>query len=252
LPGFVPVCAGAGMTTPGNVATDGLAKIDGDSWALGWNAGVMVAVSKDTRVGLAYRSKLSHDIKGDATFTQPRQLPAPIAAAPAFTNGRFKAALTLPETLTLALHRDVSEALNLTASTTWTRWSRVRELRVKFDNGAPDAVTPFAWRNSWRAAAGAQYRLNSAWTLRGGVAYDQTPVSTAQRSPIIPDANRIMVGVGLSYRISASASIDAGYAHWFVHDATVNQNTVAGGTLAGTYHKPSIDAVSVQFNYRIQ
>ena len=66
------------------------------------------------------------------------------------------------------------------------------------------------------------------------------------------DANRIMVGLGASYRISPAASVDAGYANRFVRDATLNQNSAVDGTLAGTYRKPSIDALSLQFNYRIQ
>ena len=51
-------CTANGFATPGNVAADGRVVVKGDSWAPGWNAGLMWAPSADLRFGLAYRSKV--------------------------------------------------------------------------------------------------------------------------------------------------------------------------------------------------
>ena len=252
VPALGPLCAASGYTTPGNAATDGKVTVKGDDWALGWNVGVMFDVSPDTRVGVAYRSKLSHDIKGDATFSKPATLPAPIGAVASFTDGGVRTSIVLPETATVALHTSVSKDLNVTASATWTRWSRLQELRLRFDNGAADAATPLEWRDTWRVAVGGEYRINSSWALRAGIAYDQTPVKSNLRTPRVPDADRLMLSMGATYRISPDASVDLGYAHWFVHDAAINLATAAGGTLVGTYQKPYIDVVGVQYNHRFR
>ena len=76
------------------------------------------------------------------------------------------------------------------ADLTWVRWSRFKELRIRFDNGVPDSVTPQNWDNNWRIAVGATYKLNEAWKLRAGLAYDQSPVDDAFRTPRIPDEDR--------------------------------------------------------------
>jgi long-subunit fatty acid transport protein len=61
-----------------------------------------------------------------------------------------------------------------------------------------------------------------------------------------------MLGIGASYRMSPASTLDLGYGHWFVRDAPITLNSPAGGTLTGTYHKPYIDVIALQFNQRIQ
>ena len=145
----------------------------------------------------------------------------------------------------------MNDAWSLSTASTWTRWSRLRELRIQFDNGAADATTPFEWRNTWRIAFGTEYRLNQNWALRSGVAYDQTPVNSSNRSERIPDSNRVMFGLGASYRFSESSTLDIGYAHWWVKDAAINLSDPTAGNLVGRFEKLRTDAIGLQFNYRL-
>ncbi len=51
--------------------------------------------------------------------------------------------------------------------------------------------------DSWRYSIGANYKLNDRWVLKGGVAYDETPVKGATtRSVRLPDNDRIWVSLG--------------------------------------------------------
>lgn len=131
---------------------------------------------------------------------------------------------------------------------TWTGWSKFKELRVRFDNGSPDAVTPENWRNTVRVSLGAGYKLDDRWTLRGGVAYENSAIRDEFRTPRIPDNAHTLVGLGFNYKVSRSGSIDFGYMHAFVKDARVNISTPTAGTLAGTY-KVSADVLSLQYNH---
>jgi long-chain fatty acid transport protein len=250
-PALAPLCTAGGFTVPGNADTDGKVSIKGVDWALGWNVGLMLDLAQDTRLGVAYRSRMSHDVKGDAHFTKPANLPVPIALAAPFTNSGMRTRVVLPETVTLAFDTAISDTTHISASSTWTRWSRLQEVRIRFDSGAPDATTPFNWRDSWRIALGTSYRVAPSWTLRAGVAYDASPVKDELRSPRVPDATRRMLGIGATYRVSPASTLDFGYGHWFIRDAPINLNTPAGGHLVGTYRKPYIDVIGVQFNHRI-
>jgi long-chain fatty acid transport protein len=63
-----------------------------------------------------------------------------------------------------------------------------------------------------------------AWTLRGGVALDQSPTpNAAVRTPRLPDADRTWVTLGAGYRVSKAMSFDVSFAYLKVHDTSVNK-----------------------------
>ena len=132
-------CAGAGIAPQG---ADGIAKVSGDSWGLGWNVGALFELSPSTRIGLAYRSSIKHEIKGRATFDNPA-LPGAFAAltAPA-QDTDARSTLKTPDSLSISVYNDLYPRWSVLADITWTGWSKFKELRVRFANGAPDAVTP--------------------------------------------------------------------------------------------------------------
>jgi long-chain fatty acid transport protein len=249
-------CASQGLATPGNVARDGKATVEGDNWGYGFNLGLMWQIVPSTRIGLAYRSSVSQDLEGDIKY---KNVPALFTAIPqlnaAFSNTDAKAGVDLPESVSLGLHSQIDESWAVMADLTWTKWSRFEELRVKFDSGAPDSVTTEKWDNSYRVAVGGSYKPTSAWTLRAGVAYDKSPVPDEFRTPRIPDQDRTWLSFGANWKVSQNGSLDFGYAHIFVKDASLNLSAAdaennARGTLRGEYSNPSVDIVSVQYNHR--
>ena len=83
-------CGPGGFTIPGNAARDGAVHVEGNDWSYGFNLGIMFQFSARTRIGLAYRSKVSHDLEGDADFTLPAGLPPAIASSPGSQTGTSK------------------------------------------------------------------------------------------------------------------------------------------------------------------
>ncbi|HYL18091.1 MAG TPA: outer membrane protein transport protein, partial [Burkholderiales bacterium] len=155
----------------------------------------------------------------------------------------------LPDPASVSVFQQFGDKWAMMGDITWTHWSTFNELRVKFANGAADNVTPENWSNTWRLSLGLTYQLTDAWKLRGGVAYDQTPVSDTYRTVRIPDNDRTWVAFGASWRFTTAASLDFGYAHLFVKDASINKSEPASGTVIGTYDE-SVDIVSLGFTYR--
>src|SRR3546814_20207632 len=53
---------------------------------------------------------------------------------------------------------------------------------LKIDNGYPplNDELDLRFRDTWRVALGANYKLNHQWTLKGGVAWDQSPVDSSR------------------------------------------------------------------------
>lgn len=234
-------CGGLGLLPQG---ADGRARVKGDDWGFGYNLGAMFMPSPDLRFSVAYRSKIGHKLRGDAVFQRPAALPGALAAA--FGDTGARASVDLPESLSLSAYAEIDPRWSVMGDVTWMRWSRFQELRIRFDNGAPDSVTPENWKNTVRVSAAVNYRYNDAWKLRAGVAYDESPVTDAFRTPRIPDSDRIWLAFGAQYKPTRSTSWDFGFAHMFVKDSAINK-AEATNTLVGRY-KSNVNILSVQYN----
>lgn len=244
-------CVASGFATPGNAAADGRVVLKQDSWAPGWNAGLLWHPTPDVRVGLAYRSKVHHELKGNANFTKPSTLPATVSTLPGLSNSDTRTDLTFPESVAISAFYQASARWAVMGAATWVRWSRVPELRTRFDNGADDAVIALAWENTWRVSAALAYQITPTLTLRTGLAFDQSPTTSAARQTLlIPDADRWVFGIGGSLALSKAASIDFGATRYFFKNLPIEQNGVLQGRFSGRYPDAGINAVSIQGNYR--
>jgi len=213
--------------------TPPIATMAGDDSNWGWNAGALWSPDGLTRLGLATRSRINHELAGTLA---PAGLP-------------ILAAITLPETVSLSVFRPVGPAWDVLADITWTGWSSFKELRVRNAlNGATVSLVDESWKNAWRYSLGLNHHASSRITWRAGVAYDQSPVpDAAHRTSRIPDADRTWLALGLRYRLSPQSRFDFGYAHLFVKEAPIN-HTASGTQLIGTYDDHG-DILSAQYTH---
>jgi long-chain fatty acid transport protein len=236
--------------------SDGTSTAEGDDLALGFNLGLLMEVRPGTRIGLAYRSKLHNRLDGATSFNNGTVGEAIAAATGAFVQTGMQTEINLPETASVGIYHEVTDRLAIMAEAAWTAWSRLRELRLTFDNAAQsDNVITSTWEDTWFLAVGATWRANDRWVLRTGIAYDQSPVQDALRTPRVPDEDRIWFSLGASYHISPGASLDIGYTRLFLDDAaiglsaTADPNNAFRGNLSGRFDL-STDILAVQ--YRVQ
>jgi long-chain fatty acid transport protein len=163
-------------------AQDGFAKVSGDDWGFGYTAGILFEPWPGTRFGAAYRSQIHHQLKGDARVRLDN---AGIGAALGATAGTTaaKASLTTPEIVSFGAYHELNSSWAVMADASWTRWSRLGTLRIKFDDPAQaDNVTEEDWRDTWFFAFGCTFRPNENWTVRSGIGYDQSPARNKTRT----------------------------------------------------------------------
>ncbi|HEU0200452.1 MAG TPA: outer membrane protein transport protein [Burkholderiaceae bacterium] len=222
--------------------SEGVATVEGDDWGWGWNAGVIFNFSPATRLGLSYRSGIEYSLDGDVTFANR---PAALGAVPQLADGSVTADIELPATFSIAFSHEFTPAVQLLADWTWTGWDSIQDLTIVRSSGplAGQTLTstPLRFKNSWRAAVGANFQLNPAWKLRAGVAYDTSPVQDEFRTPRLPDADRTWLAVGGQWRFAPNAALDFGYAYIIIDDVTsnlANQESATSaprGSLVGNY-----------------
>jgi long-chain fatty acid transport protein len=213
---------GAGFRADTN-PNDGAAKVTADSTAWGYNLGLLFQPDKDIRWGLAYRSKMTHKLSGTFDPTVPTNATA-AAGAVGIVNSGAKANATLPATWSLSAYGEASSQLALMADLTRTQWSAIQELRIDFDSSQADSVVTLNLKDTYRFSFGATYKVNGSWVLRGGLALDQSPTTTAaDRTPRLPDADRTWYALGAGFQPSPALSFDFGYVYIKVNDSTVNK-----------------------------
>jgi long-chain fatty acid transport protein len=256
-PALVPTIIGL---TPG---LDSKVKVEGDDSAWGWNVGFLWDVTPQTRVGGQYRSTVKYHITGNVTFDNPA-LPTtlPPALAPVIgllatnvngvlANGGITAEIELPDTANLSVFHRLNERWDLMADVQWTGWSVFKELTFVRTTGALLKTTPENFDDTWRVAVGATYHWNDAWSFRGGLAWDQSPVNTPDRTPRLPDGDRYWISVGAQYKFNRNLALDAGFTYIPVRDPDINQNdgsTPANGLIKGTYDA-NVMIFSAQITY---
>ncbi|MGB7650367.1 MAG: outer membrane protein transport protein [Gallionella sp.] len=213
----------------------GTAVVKGSDSTWGYNLGALYQLDADTRIGMAYRSAMSYKLTGTVTTSLP------------FANGPVSLDVKLPDSFSVSAFHRYNDKWDVMADATLTGWSSFKQVKVLDANGAAISNTPENWKNTVRVAVGVTHHYNEQWAARGGLAYDQAPVSDAFRTARVPDNNRTWLALGGQYQVSAAGAIDFGYAHLFIGDAKINATSPAPA-LVGVY-KSSVNIVSAQYSY---
>ncbi|WP_421286662.1 OmpP1/FadL family transporter [Aeromonas veronii] len=174
--------------------------LEGDGWALGWNAGMLLTPSQNTRVGLSYRHDTTLTLEGNAQGAN--------GLTPYEDTGRLD--LPLPATAELALFHQLTDKLALHGSLNWTNWSKFVQLEAELDHQGSMHIKDEHWEDSWRYAIGMTYQVTPKWQLRSGVAYDASPVPADRRTISIPDADRLWYSLGMGYQFTPNLTVDLG------------------------------------------
>lgn len=221
-------------------------EIKGNDWGFGFNLGAIFQATADTRIGVAYRSKVEQHLDGrsKSPFTTLNAIPTRTL------NTGVKADVTFPENFSISAFSHVNDTWDLMGDVTWTRWSQLEELRIVRDNGSTLAVTPENWNNTLRYSVGVNYLYSDAVKLRAGLAYDEEAISDRFRTARIPGNDRKWLSLGAGWQVTPASKLDIGYSHLFISDAKIDDNQVAtgNGRLRGDF-EGSVDILSLQYTH---
>ena len=225
----------------------GYGKINADSWDWGWNIGAMFSPTEKIRLGLSYRSSITHDAEGDFTFAA-----GPAGRRIGLTSGTYdsKATVKTPDTLMFTTTWEATDNLRLSTLIRWAKWSNFKALTIENDGFASNTYDN-DWEDTWLFSVGADYKLNDAWTVRGGVAYEKDPVSdNTKRMAVIPDTDRLWLSFGATWNASKNFQIDGGFSYLKGIGNRDLYDKVGGEQPIGKYK--SLDAVilGIQGQYR--
>jgi long-chain fatty acid transport protein len=196
----------------------GIAKLDGevdaDSIAWGFNFGLMWSPLENLRFGLSYRSKVNHNAEGDFTIDNIRDVSDgyEYIYGLAGTYGDARATISAPAWAMATAAWDVNELLSLYATFRWTDWSSFDTLDIKSSGLNPVGGVKTVenhWQDTYLVSVGADLRFTNWWTFRAGIGYETSAVDDPKyRTAIIPDADRLWLALGSSFKATENMQID--------------------------------------------
>lgn len=216
---------------PGGVGGTQISTLNGAGWGFGWTAGVTLTPLAKTQIGIGYRSAINQKINGTLdvpTFVQ--------GLAPA-TPGSVNVVLNLPDVVTLGLRQGIGDRWTLLAGVEWSHWSRIGTANLYRPNGTPALILnnpvrfPFQYSDGWFYSLGGEYKLDPAWTVRAGIAYEKSPITDGVRTARIPDNDRMWYSVGATYKPAnlRGFTFDAGYSFIDVKNTPICMGPAAAG-----------------------
>ncbi|MCJ2037218.1 OmpP1/FadL family transporter [Methylobacterium sp. J-068] len=218
--------------------------LKGDSWGVGFTAGALITPWAGTAFGVGYRSSVHHDISGSLT----------LPGAAAILSGPVVANLNTPEKITVGLTQAINPVTRINLGFEWDNWSRLKNVAiVPVGLLTPASALPLNYKDGYTYAIGAEYDWSPALTVRAGVAYEVSPIDFTNRSVRLPDADRVNVSVGASYRWNEKLTLNLAYSHFFVDKGRIltgagRDYNVQNVVFAGVADS-SADIVSVGFRY---
>lgn len=261
----------------------GHAKLEADSWDWGFNLGVMISPTDKLRFGLAYRSAIKHDADGHTNLTNSQLLRSVTQLATSdllsmdSTTVNSSASLKTPDTVMLTGTWEATDQLRLSGLIRWANWSNFDTLKIhnssSIDMGSllqnsdllalitdPNAMTKLGqlsetqiendWQDTWLFSVGADYKINSDFTVRGGIAYETSPIDDqSTRMAVIPDTDRLWLSLGASWYATKDLQFDVG-ATYLMGIGDKDLYDRVGGKKIGEYDTLDAYLVGVQMQYR--
>lgn len=184
----------------GNV--NGTTQIEGESYALGWNAAANYAFDDKNEIGVVYRSRIKHSLEADLKGYNTK--PDLMDGGDVF--GNAYGVVTLPDSWDIGYNHKFDKKTRLELKATRTNWSTYDALNVYFDRsliGVGDYVkgSPSAknWESGWRYAIGLEHNLSDKYTVMAGFAFDESSIPHDGGDFMVPTGLRRTYSIGARY-----------------------------------------------------
>ena len=164
--------------------------IEGETYALGWNAAANYEFDDKNEVGLVYRSAINHSMDADYDFH------------PAGIYGDAYATVTLPESLTLGYNHKFNDKTRVELNYIWTRWERYDALNISVNPsilGESAMNVDKNWTNGKRFAIGLEHKFSDKYSGMLGYAFDHSNIPYEGGDFMIPTGTRTTYSIGAQY-----------------------------------------------------
>ena len=193
------------VNTTGFGGGNGTTQIEGESYALGWNAAANYTFDDKNEIGVVYRSRITHSLEADLKGYGVGNKGADVF-------GNAYGVVTLPDSWDIGYNHKFDKKTRLELKATRTNWSTYDALNVYFDRplvsnpdnpfiGAATSKSESAknWSNGWRYAIGLEHNLSDKYAVMAGFAFDESSIPYDGGDFMVPTGLRRTYSIGARY-----------------------------------------------------
>jgi long-chain fatty acid transport protein len=231
---------------------DGKLKVEDDDWTAQFNIGVLIEPAAGTRFGLTYLSEADLDFSDRVNFDNLGAGLETILGNRGLLDAKLDLGITMPQAVMFSAYHALTERLALMANLGWQDWSAFGKVDVSLDATTSNSLTTdLDYKDTWHVALGAQYRLNDAWLVTGGAAYDSEMMDDDQVTPALPVSDTWRFALGTRYGWSENVTLSGAYGlAWSGDiDMDVNRGPLAG-RVSGTYENVALHVFTLNLEWR--
>lgn len=173
--------------------------LEGESWALGWNAAANYAFDDKNELGVVYRSKITHSMEAD--FHAYGNIDKSVGAY---------GVVTLPDSWSIGYNHKFDDKTRVELNATHTGWSSYDALNIYFDDplelpigdssvAIPGSFNEKNYSDGWRYAIGIEHKLSDKYSVLAGLAYDEASIPYDGGDFIVPTGDRRTYSIGAQY-----------------------------------------------------
>jgi len=215
-------------------AADGSFKLEADGWGAGFTAGVLYELTKDTRFGLVYRSKVSVTDEGEPDFSGLTEEREQLLNQFGALNQKISFDTSTPQMANAGLFYQLNDEWSFSLDLAWIDFSEWGLENVEIGDSEISG-SPSNYKDMWGSSLGVDFAFSPVWTVRGGVFYLSSAIDDKDRTAFSRFDAMWGSGLGLEYQIGKRRSISFDLTYLQFGDGKFIQDTPTGDEIQGEY-----------------
>lgn len=207
-------------------------------WALGYRLGLLMQLTEQTRLGIAWTSKTEYDFDIDGKARLPNlanvEYELPVSAQ-----------VRAPQQIMLSLVHDINKQWSVMGDLGWQDWSQFGAPQIAVAGQELDKKSRL--KDSWHTALGVQYRPTEQWRLNAGVSFDSTVYdSQSDVALTLPTGDEWRFATGAQYQITPQSNIGVAVSYLHMQSSHVQSPAI----YSGSYNHPYLWFANVNYSYQ--
>jgi long-chain fatty acid transport protein len=158
--------------------------------------------------------------------------------------------VTVPQSVMVSSYHEFTDRWAMMLDFGWQNWKQFGKVEIGL-TGPPAALnttTSLDYQDTYHVALGNRYRINQAWLINSGFAWDSSMIKNQNYTVSLPVGQAFRFGIGAEWQPTPKLNVAFSYELAYGGDLPVNQNRgPAAGALVGQFPTTYINFFQVSF-----
>lgn len=232
---------------------DGQLKLKDNNWGFGAVGGIMIKLSDKTRFGATYASRVKLDFSDTPEWSNLRPGLELLLKARGLYAANLDLGVTVPQKVIGGIHHELNDRWAVMADAGWENWAQFGQVSVGVASSNPTSIVyNNEYQNTWHVGGGAVFKASPQWTLTGGIGYDSSPVTDANRTLTLPMNQQWRFGLGALWQLNTKLNLGVGWDLIWMGNMNVDQyRGDLAGQVSGAYEGAYINAWAINLKWKL-